>query len=1115
MKTRHGKLSRLVRVVCLVMAMAMLLSSCDVIGNLIPWLIPDGTSNPDVICADNNGDHLCDDCSKVLSECVDKNNDHKCDVCSQLVSECEDSDGNHKCDVCSETFGKCTDKDNDHKCDLCSTVISVCESKDANHQCDVCEKVLSDCVDVDKNHKCDVCSAVISICSDKTNDHKCDVCLTVISACTEGDDHKCVICSKIMSYCSDQNSDHKCDVCDEWITTCIDNDNDHKCDFCEKIVSVCIAVSGHTCEICGKSISECMDYDKDHKCDTCADIISECTDGNSNHQCDVCGKIMNECNDENGNHECDVCGKVISVCADKNKDHECDVCSLILSECEDISPIDHVCDVCGITLSECVYVDRVCEICGDTTIYKHVVIIGVDGAGSFFKDTPTPNMDAIFANGAITYTGITETPSISAECWASLIHGVNASVHGITANSQGSYPIDSDYPSFFRVIRENNPSAELGSYTTWNTINNLIVEDGLGITKVGWSGTDADLTARICQYVTASAPTALYVQFDNVDSAGHNYGFGSQAHLNKITETDELIGLVYQSYVEKGIIDDTLFIVTTDHGGTQVPAGSYLGNHGGETPAEKEITFAAVGKTVVNGGNIENLEIRDTAAIVLHALGYEQPESWTARVPSGLFEGVTATDRPVWNKPAEPEKELSDYVSKDLIAHLTFDKTVADATGNYETEANGTAYYNEGYLGEALSVNNNSVSIENLDLSTNTLTFSTWIKVTNLVGSDPVVFANKSWHSGMNAGILVCVHSYGYIQVNIADGNVRTDLKVNYDPNALKEWMNVIVVIDRDESRVGLSINFGDLTFADLNGTLSNSSLNTDKDLVIGQDGTTEYTSYLKALVDDFMIFDGAFDQDDVAALATYYGEKASENESYRNHVSEPTPSKNSNGYVTNYIEDKDLLAYLTFDGNINDSTESYETSASNTPTYGSGYYGQAINVNKSAVNLNDFNPGANSITFATWLKITYLEGGDPVIFANKSWSSGKNAGILVCVHSSGELRVNVADGTNRTDFIIDYPTDMLNGWMHLIVVYDVEKNEIRVSFDFGEFAIGKLTPENYGDSIDGAYNLAIGEDGTNNYTAYIKGYIDEFMIFDGAFDQNDVSALEDYYNQY
>lgn len=29
--------------------------------------------------------------------------------------------------------------------------------------------------------------------------------------------------------------------------------------------------------------------------------------------------------------------------------------------------------------------------------YKHVVIIGVDGGGAFFKDTPTPRLDEIFA----------------------------------------------------------------------------------------------------------------------------------------------------------------------------------------------------------------------------------------------------------------------------------------------------------------------------------------------------------------------------------------------------------------------------------------------------------------------------------------------------------------------------------------------------------------------------------------------------------------------------------------------------------------------------------------------------------------------------------------------
>ena len=1047
MKSKRMKLSFLTKLLSLVCVCAMLLSSCDIIGGIIG-------SDKHTVCVDSNADHKCDECSKAMNKCADEDSNHKCDTCSAFLSECDDSDSDHKCDTCGKTLTVC--KEEKHKCVICDAVMSVCVDSDNDHKCDICDNTLTSCVDTTpNNHKCDVCGDTLSECTDGNNDHGCDV------------------CGKGLTTCQDGNSDHVCDTCGAALTSCTDNNKDHKCDLCDK-------------------------------------TLSSCQDENEDHHCDVCSIKLTDCNDTDTDHKCNTCGQTVSVCADNNNDHKCDVCSLPLSECNDTDS-DHKCDVCGDTLSECNYVDRVCTVCGESTVYKHVVILGVDGAGTFFRNTPTPNMDSIFTDGAITYKGITESPSISAECWASLMHGVNASVHGVTANAQNSYPIDSDYPSFFRVVRENDPDAELGSYTTWNTINNLIVEDGIGITKVGWSGTDADLTNKICAYVESASPDVLYVQFDNVDAAGHNYGFGSDEHLAKITEIDALIGRVYESYVNAGIIDDTLFIVTTDHGGTRVPSGSYLGNHGGETPEEKEITFAAKGKTVVKGGDIKDFEIRDTAAIVLYALGYEQPESWTARVPSGLFEGVTAGERPTWSKPT---KQLSDYVDKNALAHLTFDSAITDVTENHTTTANGTISYTDGYLGNAASINNSSVALEDFDLGTNNLTFAVWINVSSMVGSDPVVFANKSWRSGANAGVLVCVHNLGYVQVNVADGTNRTDLRVNYDADALDDWMHLIVVLDRENNQIRLSINFDELKSLDMDTNLNNVSFDTEYDLVIGQDGTGAYTSYLKSAIDDFIIFDGAFDMKDVQNLATYYGEKAAE-ESYRGHITEPTPAKNSSGYVTNYVTDKDLLAYLTFDGNINDSTGNYETSSGGSISYGSGFFGQAVSVNKSAVNLEDFNPGANSITFATWLNINKLEGGDPVIFANKSWSSGKNAGILVCVHSTGELRVNIADGTNRTDFMVSYPTDMLDGWMHLTVVYDTAKNEIRVSFDFGDFLIGKLTPENYGDSIDGAYDLAIGEDGTNSYSAYIKGYIDEFMIFDGAFDSNDLAALEEYYNQY
>lgn len=1067
-----------IKLVCILSILCLVFTSCDILGAILGTEETPGGSNEPAVCTDENNDHLCDECKEPLSECKDENLDHKCDTCTKVISVCTEGE-NHLCSMCAAVMSVCIDEDRNHGCDICFKPLSMCADNDLNHECDVCSKPLSSCKDENINHECDICGKSLSECFDGDNDHRCDLCNTT---CSE---------------CSDTNRDHLCEVCGVSLSECTDENRDHACDLCER------------------EMSTCSDANADHKCDVCSITLSECKDETRDHFCDICKAKLTNCEDKDSNHTCDLCTQTMSICADGNKDHLCDVCSLSLSFCADLDPRDHACDVCDKVLSECSYENRVCTVCGDTTIYKHVVIVGVDGAGSFFKDTETPNMDAIFADGAITYTGITESPSISAQSWASLMHGVNCDVHGITANSVGSYPLDSPYPSFFRVIRENDPSAVLGSYTTWNTINNLIVEDGIGITKVGWSGTDADLTVKICSYIEASAPTALFIQFDNVDAAGHNYGFGSDEHLAKISETDALIGQIYSSYVSKGIIDDTLFIVTTDHGGTRVPAGSYLGNHGGETPEEKQITLAAKGKTVIESGTIESLEIRDTAAIVLYALGYEQPATWTARVPSGLFEGVSATDRPT--PPRPDEKELTDYVSKTPLAHLTFDKNYTDATGNYETTSNGSISYTEGYLGSAMSINNSSVSLESFNPDTDTLTFATWVKVNKLEGGDPVLFANKSWKSGLNTGILVCIHNLGYIQVNVADGATRTDLNVNYTSDILSDWMHLVVVLDRESNTIGLSINFGTLTTVNLEAGLSESSLSTSYDLVIGQDGTEAYTAYLKAYIDDFIIFDGAFDQDDIASLATYYGEKANTDESYRNHKSEPTPTVGSDSYVTNYIKDKDLLAYLTFDNTLEDATGNYETDANKAVQYGSGFFGNAVHITNTAINIKDFKMGNESVTFTAWLNVSKLEGGDPVIFTTKSWSNGSAEGILVCIQNSAkQLHVNIANGKDRTDFKISYPEDMMTGWMHLSVVLDFELDEIRLSFDFGDFYVGKLNPGSETSPIGGAYDLVIGQDGTNAYTAYIaNAYVDEFMVFDGAFTEDDLAALEAYYNQY
>ena len=274
--------------------------------------------------------------------------------------------------------------------------------------------------------------------------------------------------------------------------------------------------------------------------------------------------------------------------------------------------------------------------------YKHVVVIGVDGAGAYFKKADTPNIDRIFENGAKTYKMLTANPTISAQCWGSLLHGVTPEYHGLTNDiaKNFKFPSDSEFLSFFKVIRDNDPDAVLASFCNWNPINNGIIEDDIGVHKVGGLKDEA-LTAEICNYLAENTPTAMFVQFDETDAVGESKGFGTTDHLNQITIIDGYIGQIYQALENKGILDDTLFIVTSDHGGNGK-------SHGGSTDTEKYVMFAACGKTIEVGGTPKNIEIRDVAAIVLFALGYDCPNTWTARVPSNLFLGVTAKTRPVY-----------------------------------------------------------------------------------------------------------------------------------------------------------------------------------------------------------------------------------------------------------------------------------------------------------------------------------------------------------------------------------------------------------------------------------------------------------------------------------
>ena len=94
-------------------------------------------------CADNNKDHTCDTCGKVLTQCADGNSDHACDLCGKVLTQCADGNSDHTCDLCGKVLTQCADGNSDHACDTCGKVLTQCADGNSDHACDLCGKVLT------------------------------------------------------------------------------------------------------------------------------------------------------------------------------------------------------------------------------------------------------------------------------------------------------------------------------------------------------------------------------------------------------------------------------------------------------------------------------------------------------------------------------------------------------------------------------------------------------------------------------------------------------------------------------------------------------------------------------------------------------------------------------------------------------------------------------------------------------------------------------------------------------------------------------------------------------------------------------------------------------------
>ncbi|MFD2114299.1 S-layer homology domain-containing protein [Paenibacillus yanchengensis] len=300
--------------------------------------------------------------------------------------------------------------------------------------------------------------------------------------------------------------------------------------------------------------------------------------------------------------------------------------------------------------------------------YKRVVVIGIDGVGvSVHQNAPywdwsgaqkeavgkrlnIPNIRGIIESGAASYTAQATVPTSSSPNWGSMLNGVGYEKHRIDNDMTTIYRYKEDwaYPSILKKLRDELPSSKLAVFATWKNIIYGHYEPSVGVEN--YSGIDSDdKTIELFEeYVKAGKAydsSLMFFQLDAMDGVGHSKGFYTKEYYEELTNMDKQVGKIYDTLKVNELLEDTLIVLVTDHGGGEEKEDGTLGrerDHGQNTVLAKTVFVAANGRTVENDSKTGEEKIltggatRDLPATILTALGFDAKHG-DAQVIDGMF----------------------------------------------------------------------------------------------------------------------------------------------------------------------------------------------------------------------------------------------------------------------------------------------------------------------------------------------------------------------------------------------------------------------------------------------------------------------------------------------
>lgn len=251
---------------------------------------------------------------------------------------------------------------------------------------------------------------------------------------------------------------------------------------------------------------------------------------------------------------------------------------------------------------------------------RHVVILSFDGLAGEAARRAFPA--SLVARAAYTWEARTTLPSSTLPAHTSMLTGVPTEVHGVRTNP-------------------NNPAGHVRLPTVFSVVTGQGGRAAAFVAKPKLlflvpPGTAAraeylpypryrmeDVIREAGRYLAQVQPQLLFVHVADPDDTGHRFGWASAPYREAVARVPASVGIILDVLQRMGRLDESLVIVTSDHGGRGR-------THGGSTPEEVLIPWLAFG-AVAPGPITAPVVTYDTAATAVAALGFPVPPSWQGR----------------------------------------------------------------------------------------------------------------------------------------------------------------------------------------------------------------------------------------------------------------------------------------------------------------------------------------------------------------------------------------------------------------------------------------------------------------------------------------------------